>query len=500
MLFQGCVFLFVFFVFQVAGHLKTLLSQVSSVYDEFEAARTGITTLTEHQNKLSREQFEALAGKCRNEICRVSEEKATMAQSLDDAKRSLAKLQIELEVVRATNLKLQSHKSVVADDVSQLQTEVARLEDQKRMLERRLSQNEKMAAEKDKTVRQLEAEKKKLKSQLQSNEKTWKAQLVRHERDWEDRMAEMELIQGNIEEENEDLVRGKNAMEERLACVESDKSKLEEEKRELEGKVRVLESKIKEMEMKLSENAAEMTRVQKGIAQAVVEHTCALAKVRVSSQERQKEFAARESELGEEMAALTRDRDQLHQRLEESQLNQKEMEARMKNTKENDDKIGELTAQLDSLKTENETIRAEIRSLSELRQSAVDNLQQLSEAKQSLQLDNQKIHMTLRTEISLLQTKLKSTEEEKQALEARVAELVAGGAGGSGGAAGGRGRVESGGRGGGGGGGSFEGEDRGYAGSIRRQVDNTEKKVRRTFIDLQGLRVTSACTSCILSG
>ena len=454
MLLQGCVFLFVFFVFQVAGHLKTLLSQVSSVYDDLEAARTAITTLTEHQNKLSREQFEALAGKCRNEICRVSEEKATMAQSLDDAKRSVAKLQIELEVVRATNLKLQSHKSVVADDVSQLRAEVAQLEDQKKMLERQLSQNEKMAAEKDKTVRQLEAEKKKLKSQLQSSEKTWKAQLVRHERDWEDRMAEMELIQGNIEEEKEDLVREKNAMGERLACVESDKSKLEEEKRELE-------SKITGMEMKLSENAVEITRVQKNIAQAVVEHACELAKVRVSSQERQKEYAARESELGEKMAALTRDRDQLRQTLEESQLKQKEMEARMKNTKEKDDKVGELTAQLNSLKTENETIRAEIRSLSELRQSAVDNLQQLSEAKQSLQLDNQKIHMTLRTEISLLLTKLKSTEEEKQALEARVAELVDGGAGGRGG--------------------SFQGEDRGYAGSIRRQVDNTEKKVRKTF-------------------
>ena len=481
---------------QVTGHLKNLLSQVSSVYDDLEAARSAVATLTEHHNRLSREQFQTLAGKCREEIRRAATDRAAKAaveKSLGEAKRSLAKLKIEVEVVRATNLKLQSHKSVVADDVSQLRLEVARLQDQKTMLERQLSQNEKMTAEKDRTVWELEAAKKKLKLQLQSSEKTWTAQLARHERHWEDRMAEMELIQGNIEEEKEDLLQEKAKVEERLASVESENSELEEEKRELESKVGHLESQITEMESRLSENAAEISRVQRGIAQVVVEHACSLAKVRVSSQQKEEENAARESEMGNKVAALAQERDQLSKRLEETQHNQKEMEARVRDTRENDDKLRELTAQLDSLKTENESIRVEIRSLSELRQSAVDNLQQLSEAKQSLQLDNQKIHMTLRTEISLLQTKLKSTEEEKLALEARVTELVVGGVGDS--ETGERGRVGSGGR----GGDSFQGvtgEDRGYAGSLRRQVENTDIREKKVWTGQPAIQYY--CRFCIV--
>ena len=449
------------------------------MYDDLETTRSTVTTLAEHQSKLAREQFEVLVKKCRVELRRAVTDKMVVTKSLSEAKRSLAKLQIEVEVVRATNMKLQSHKSVVADDVSQLRSEVAQLEDQKKMLERQLSQNEKMATEKETAFRQLEAEKKKLKSQLQSNEKTWKAQLARCERDWEDRMAEMEQIQGNIEDEKEDLLEEKARIEERLSKIESDNSKLEEEKRDLEGKVAQFESQITEMEARLSENATEILRVQRDIAQAVVNHACSMAKARWSTQCQQEEFAARESEMKTKMAALVCERDQLTQQLEESQSNKEEMEAQVRDTSEKDKKIEELTAQLDSLKTENDTIRAEIRSLSELRQSAVDNLQQLSEAKQSLQLDNQKIHMTLRTEISLLQAKLKSTEEEKQALEAKLTELAPGKA--SSIETGRRERVGS----GRGGGGSFQGvatrpgEERGsYAsGNLRRQVENADKKV-----------------------
>ena len=57
-------------------------------------------------------------------------------------------MQIELEVVRTTNTKLQSQKSIVADDVSQLRAEGAQLQDQKKLLERQLSQNEAAAQEK----------------------------------------------------------------------------------------------------------------------------------------------------------------------------------------------------------------------------------------------------------------------------------------------------------------------------------------------------------------
>lgn len=455
--------------------MKTLLSEVSSIYDEVEDTRSAVATITEQQSTRAREQFESLATKCREELGQASEEKAAIVQHLDKAKRSLAKVQIEVEVLRAKNLKLQSQKSVVADDVNQLRSDIARLEDQKKILERQLSQNEKMATEKDKTVKELEEDKKKLKSQLQSKEKTWKTQFARQERDWEDRMAEMEQIQGNIEEEKDDLLHEKNAIEERLADVEADKGVLEKEKSELEDKVTELESQITEMEGRLSENAAEMDRVQKDIAQVVVEHACNLAKVRMSSQLKEQEFAASESEMRIKMAALVEERDRLTERLEDSQTSRKEIEALEKGTSEKDDKIQDLTAQLDSLKTENESIATEIKSLRELHQSAVDNLQQHLEAKESLQLDNQKIHMTLRTEISLLQTKLKTTEEEKLSLETKVSQLMAASSMASSSVKGERaGEGKSGGA-----GGFREGEEaREYVGS--ETTESREKKVRKT--------------------
>ena len=454
---------------QVAGHLKELSTQVSSVLDDLETTRTNVATLTDHQSQLAREQFRELAKKCREEISRAVSDKKAVAKALDGAKRSLAKLQIELEVVRATNAKLQSHKSVVADDVSQLKSEVSRLQDQKKMLERRLSQNETLAAEREKTIRELETEKKKLKSQIQSSEKNWKNQLARHERDWEDRMAEMDAIQGTLAEEKEDLLREKALAEEKLATIESENRDLEEGKRELESKVGELECKITEMEIQLEDNTREMSRVRSGIAKVVVRHACSSASTRAAAECDRDRFTARETELKNEVADLTRERDALTESLERREQEQREMEARTKSAHENEEKIKELTAQLDSLKTENETIRGEIKSLGELRQSAVDNLQELTEAKESLQLDSQKVRMTLRTEISLLKTKLKSVEDEKLALEARVSDLVA--AAGAGAAAGGRGRMA----GAGGGGSAFQGiagaaGEEGYVDGLRRQA------------------------------
>ena len=404
--------------------MKELCTQVSSVFDDLEATRATVTTLAEQQNQTTRKQFQDFAKKCGEEVARAVSEKKALAKALDTAKRSLAKLQIELEVIRGKNAKLQSHKTVVADDVSQLRSEVSRLQDQKKMLERKLSQNETLTAEQEKTIRELETEKKKLKSQLQSSEKNWKNQLARHERDWEDRMAEMDAVQGNLIEQKDDLLLERTMLEEKLASTELANRNLEEEKDDLEEKVDQLEIMITEMESRLADNTDEMLRVRSGIAKAVVKQACISALARVVAEHQSDEFKAKEMSLKTKMAALTQERDELTDSLKTSELEKKEIEAHSKDALESEAKIKQLTTQLDSLKTENESIRAEIKSLSELRQSAVDNLEQLSEAKQSLQLDNQKIHMTLRTEISLLQTKLKTVEDEKQALEARISDLV----------------------------------------------------------------------------
>ena len=445
------------------------------VYDDLEAARTTVTALTDQQSQLARKQFETLAKKCRRELRQAVTDKMTVTRALESAKKSLAKLQIELEVVRATNAKLQSHKSVVTDDVSQLRSEVSRLQDQKKLLERQLSQNETLAQERDATVHRLETEQKKLKLQLQSSEKNLKNQLARHEQDWQDRMAEMNLVQGNLAEEREDMLREKKRVEEELKKVESEHRKLEEGKCGLEAKIGQLEGQISEMEARFAENTEEISRVRRGIVRVVVDRACSAARARVISEHTREEFTAREGELRTEIAALSQERDTLSQSLEISRRERDELEARSKGVHEREEKIQDLTNKLEALSKENESIRTEIQSLSELRQSAVDNLQQLSEAKQSLQLDNQKIHMTLRTEISLLQTKLKSVEDEKQALEARVAELSAA-------------RTSR------GGGSAFQGvsgaTEGGYAEGLRRQVgalqtadtrqlrrENSEKKV-----------------------
>ena len=476
------VFIFSSHELQVTGHLKDLRSQVSSVCDDLEATRTTITSLTDQQNKLARKQFEDLAKTCRDELQRAKTDKAEMSGALQKAKKSLAKMQIELEVVRTTNTKLQSQKSIVADDVSQLRAEIAQLQDQKKLLERQLSQNEAVAQEKDKIVHQLESEQHKLKSQLQSSEKNWKNQLARLERDWQDRMAEMNLLQENLSEEKDDLLREKESIEEKLAQVESENSKLEEEKTVLEDGVGQLEAQIVEMESKLAVNAAEISQVQRVIAKTVVEGACSTARARLLREQERDAFTAKEDELRSELTTLAHERDTMMDSLHQRQREQEVVEVLAKGARKKEEKINELTSQLESLTTENKSIRAEIQSLNELRQSAVDNLQQLSEAKQSLQLDNQKIHMTLRTEISLLQTKLKSVEDEKQALEARVADLVAGSGRGGGG--------------GGGGGSAFKGlpgaTEGGYAEGLRRQVGvlQTEtQQLRREDSELKEKKV-----------
>ena len=482
--------LYLFGCVQVGGHLKDLCTQVSSVFDDLETTRATVTTLTEQQNQITRKKFQDLAKRCGEEIAQVVSEKKSLAKALDTAKRSLAKLQIELQVIRAKNAKLQSHKTVVADDVSQLRSEVSRLQDQKKMLERQLSQNETLTAEQEKTICELETGKKKLKSQLQSSEKNWKNQLARHERDWEDRMAEMDAVQGNLTEEKEDLLCEKTLLEGKLASIEVANRDLEEEKDNLEDKVDQLEVKIVEMESRLADNTEEILRVRSGIAKAVVKQACISALAHVEAEHEKDEFTAKEKNLRTKMAALTQERDKLTDSLKKSEQERKEIEARSKNALESEEKIKQLTTQLDSLKTENETIRAEIKSLSELRQSAVDNLEQLSEAKQSLQLDNQKIHMTLRTEISLLQTKLKTVEDEKHALEARVSDLVtATGAAGTGeGVSGVRGMItvtnspstfE----------GTTSGGESGYPDTLRRVIHADTQQMRRENTEIREKKV-----------
>ena len=449
---------------------------MSTMYDDLEATRTAVTTITDQQNTLAKEQFEMLAKKCRDELRRAVSEKAEVTQALGKAKRSLAKLQIELEVVRTANVKLQSQKSVVADDVSHLRSEISELLDQKKLLERQLSQNETLAREKDRMVHQLESEQHKLRSQLQASEKNWTNRLSRHEREWQDRMAEMNLVQENLAEEKDDLMHEKEVVEERLAEVVADKKELEEGKRHLESKVGELEAKITEMEVKLAGNAAEISRVQRGIAKVVVERACSAARTSIEREHEREEFELREDKMRTQTAALVDERDTLNESLQQSLREKNEMEELSKGAREKEAKIKELTAQLDSLMSENKAIQAEIRSLRDLRQSAVDDLQQLSEAKQSLQLENQKIHMQLSTEISVLQTKLKSVEDEKQALEARVADLSVGGRGG--------------------GGSAFQGlpgaTEGGYAEGLRRQVTALQaetQQLRRENSELRERKV-----------
>lgn len=478
---MGCQFS-IYFHLQVTGHLKDLRSQVSSVCDDLETVRTTIISFTDQQNTLARKQFETLAKSCRQELQRAKADKAEVTSALQKAKRSLAKMQIELEVVRATNTKLQSQKSVVADDVSQLRAEIAQLQDQKKLLERQLCQNEAVAQEKDKTVQRLESEQHKLKSQIQSSEKNWKNQLARLERDWQDRMAEMNLLQENLAEEKDDLVREKESVEERLAEVESENRKIKDKKTVLESKVGQLEAQIVEMESKLAENVAVMSKVQRVIAKMVVDRACSTARARLFRDQERDKFLAREDELQTELSALGSERDALRDSMQQGRREQEIVEVLAKGVREKEGKIRELTSQLDSLRTENESIRAEIQSFNELR----DNLQQLSEAKQSLQLDNQKIHMTLCTEIRVLQTKLKSVEDEKQALEVRVADLAA--------AAGASGRVA-----GGAGGSAFKGlpgaAEGGYTEGLRRQVGALQAETQQLRRENTELKEKKVCVA-----
>ena len=447
------------------------------MYDELEATRSEVTTLTAHHAALTKDLFLSLGDRWQSELHSAEEKGSKVAEELQSTEQSLSRLAGELESARASNVELRVEKSKVAGSVSRLKSETSLLSDQKRLLEQQLSQNESICQEKDRTLQLLGAEHSRLKKQLQSNEKTSKQQLVQLEREWQGRMAEMDLIQGNLMDEKEDLLREKAKVERRLCEVEAENRKLEEEKLSLEQRVRELDTLIAEMGAKLDDNWTEISRVESSIAKVVVGCACSAAKVRLQAECLEEELVSREEELKHEVCVLVEEKDTLTLSLAESQKEKEAMKAQVETAKEDQEKIEHLTTQLEVLSTENETIREEIKSLSQQRQSAVDNLQVLSEAEHSRQLDSQKIQMTLQTDIRLLKSKLENVVDEKKIMEKQFSELAAqkgGGVGGGGGGGGGGYKVQAG-----------EGQ---YVEQLRRQVTALQGEVQRHRRENQELK------------
>ena len=81
-----------------------------------------------------------------------------------------------------------------------------------------------------------------------------------------------------------------------------------------------------------------------------------------------------------------------------------------------------MTSQLEAMTTENTQLKTEVKALEEKHKMAMKELQQLAEKEQTRHL-HKKLKMTLTTEISLLKSKLKSVEDDKTALEAKLMEF-----------------------------------------------------------------------------
>ena len=448
---------------------------MASVYDELEATRSEVTTLTAHHAALTKDLFLSLGDRWQVELHSAEEKGSKVAEELQSTEQSLSWLAGELESVRASNVELQAEKSKVVASVSRMKSEMSLLLDQKRLLEQQLSQNESICQEKDRTLQLLEAEHSRLKKQLQSNEKTSKQQLVQLEREWQGRMAEMDLIQGNLAEEREDLLREKETVERRLCEVEAENRELEEGKLSFEQRVRELDTLIAEMGTKLDNNRSEISCVERSIAKVVVGCACSAAKVRLQAECVEEKLVSREEELKHEVCLLEEEKGTLRLSLAESQREKEAMKAQVETAEEDEEKIKHLTTHLEALSTENETIKEEIKSLSQQRQSAVDNLQVLSEAEHSRQLESQKIQMTLQTDIRLLKNKLENVVDEKKMMEKQLSEHAS--------------------QKGGGGGGGYKGQvgDGQYVEQLRRQVTALQGEVQRHRRENQELKEKKVC-------
>ena len=272
-------------------------------------------------------------------------------------------------------------------------------------------------------VRGLEAKQKTLQDKLVTVERVWKNEFDRLDHKWQDRLAEANLIEENLSEERESLLQEKAELEERLDQLQLENEEHEVSKAELQSHTDSLEGKMADLASRISQNDGDISVARRSIARLLAEKSCIAARM-VLEQESCESVVSKSRQLQSQLDAATSEKRVLSESLVSSREEGSQLREKLEQISQKATQIDQLTSEVTELTSRNEEMETEIRTLTEKHTSAMQDLQQLAETEQSHLLDNQMIKMTLTTDIGLLKTKLKTVEEDKQALEEKVAELT----------------------------------------------------------------------------
>ena len=412
---------------QIQAKLSVSLSKVqmelAALRKGLKSTRRDVSSLPTKQHDIVQEQFMDLVQKSNETLAAAEHNKTKLSEALELSETSLAKLDVDFRKMKVENAKLLSQKGAISAEVSKLQSEVAALQDQKRLLEVQLVQNDSISHQQETKVQELEAQQKKLEEKLSSSERLWKNKFGRMEQEWEGKLAEANLMQENLSEEQESLLQEKVSLEKQLLPLVQENEKLEIGKRELESQIESLQSKISEFSSKVRTNNSHISEAQRIIGRMIAEKTCLVAEMRQTKLEYEAKISASEQMYNKDIGSAAVENKGLKESLAAAEKESQKVREQLDQISKKETGIGQMTSQLEAMTTENAQLKTEVKALEEKHQTAMKELQQLAEKEQTRHLHNEKLKMTLTTEISLLKSKLKSVEDDKTALEAKLMEF-----------------------------------------------------------------------------
>ncbi len=398
-------------------HLSDFHASLAAVSDDLESSRCDLVTLSVKQNLVMQEGFTQLAERCRKELASSQTDHTRVREALENSERSLVEMEEEIGALKEENARLLAQKASVTADVSVLRLDIATLQDQKRLLEVQVSQNDSLAEEKETKIQEMGVQQKKLQDHLATAERMWKSKFDRLDWEWQHRMAEADLTSGNLSEEVESLQAEKAKLEGQLSLLQLENKKLVAARSELESHASSLESRIDDLSRRLSENSLEISKAERSIARLLAEKACIVARLTTTQQAVEAQLIVSQRELVEERDTSSVANQELKSSLEAAQAERSEMTVQFSEISKRATKVDQLASQIAALSTENCQLRLEKELVNMKHETAVRHLQELSEKEQKLALEHEKVKMTLSTEIGLLKSKLKSVEDEKQLLE-----------------------------------------------------------------------------------
>ena len=412
---------------QIQAKLSVSLSDVqmelAALRKGLQSTRHDVSSLPTKQHDIVQEHFMVLVQKSKEMLAAAEHDGTKLSEALELSETSLAKLDADFQKVKVDNAKLLSQKGAISAEVSKLQSEVATLQDQKRLLEVQLVQNDSISHQRETKVQELEAQQKKLEEKLSSSERLWKNKFGRMEREWEGKLAEANLMQENLSEERESLLQEKASLERQLSPLWHENEKLESGKRELESQVEFLQSKISEFSAKMRTNDSHISEAQLQMGRMIAEKACLVAEMRESKWEYEAKIMASQQMYKRDIDSAAVENKELKESLATAERESRKIKEQLEQISKKETGIDEMTSQLEALTTENAQLKTEVKSLEEKHQTTIKELQQLAETEQTRHLHNEKLKMTLTTEIGLLKSKLKSVEDDKTALEGKLTEF-----------------------------------------------------------------------------